>query len=75
MARCHLKVKNQRRTYAPQISKRLVDRFALMVVEDLNGKGLARPRMDQSVFEASWATLTLTHYPFKLTHYRTLSCS
>lgn len=56
-ARCHAKVKNQRRTYAHQISKRLVDRFDLIAVEDLHVKGLARTRLSKSVLDASWSTL------------------
>ena len=58
VARCHLKVKHQRRTYAHQMSKRLVDRFDLIAVEDLNVKGLARLRSGKSVLDASWSTLT-----------------
>ena len=63
VARCYLKTKNQRKTYAHQISKRLVDRFDLIAVEDLNIKGLAQTRLGKSILDASWSTLiTMLEY-------------
>ena len=55
VARHHLKVKDQRRTYAHQVSKRLIDHFNLIAVKDLSVRDLARPRLAKSVCDAGWS--------------------
>ncbi len=55
--RVHTKVRNSRRTYAHQQTARLVKRYDLIAIEDLNIKGLARTRLAKSVHDAGWSTL------------------
>jgi putative transposase len=51
------KIKNTRRTYLHQVSRKLVDIYDLIAVEKLNIKGLAKSALAHSVYDASWGIL------------------
>lgn len=51
----HALVRNQRRDFHHRVSRRLVNNFGLIAVEDLNVKGLARGMLAKSVNDAGWA--------------------
>ncbi len=53
----HLKIKNTRRTYLHQVSKKLIKNYDLMAVEKLNVKVLAQSALASSVHDASWGIL------------------
>lgn len=50
----HAKIQRQRDWFHHQLARRLVKEFDVIVVEDLNVKGLARTRMAKSVLDAGW---------------------
>ncbi len=50
----HFRIDNQRRDFHFQEVAKLVTAYDLIVVEDLNIKGLARTRMAKSVVDAAW---------------------
>jgi putative transposase len=49
-------VRHQRADVHHKLSRRLVDRYGLIAVEDLNVKGLAAGRLAKSVHDASWSS-------------------
>jgi len=53
--RLHERVANKRRDFQHQLSTRLVREHALIVVEDLNVKGLCRSHVSKSMGDAAWA--------------------
>lgn len=53
--RAHVHVANQRRDFQHKISRRLVNQYGLIAVEDLNVKGLAGGMLAKSVHDAGWA--------------------
>ena len=55
--RIYSKVKNQRKTYAHQISADLVNRFDFIAAEKLNIKGLSRGFLSKSIHDAGWGQL------------------
>jgi putative transposase len=55
LARCHAAVARRRREHLHQASARLVRENDVIVVEQLNVKGLARSAMAKDVHDASWA--------------------
>ena len=57
VVKVHEKIKNQRETYAHQISARLVKEFDHIVVEDLNIKGMIKSKLAKSINDASWGNL------------------
>ena len=50
------RVRHQRADVHHRLSRRLVDRYGLIAVEDLNVKGLAAGRLATSVHDASWSS-------------------
>lgn len=64
VARLHSRVANQRRDFSPKLSRRLVDRFSHIAMEDLNIVGLARGMLAKSVHNAAWAQL-VQHVRYK----------
>jgi putative transposase len=50
------RVRHQRADVQHKLSRRLVDRYGLIAVEDLNIKGLASGRLAKSVHDASWSS-------------------
>jgi putative transposase len=54
LARQHEKIKAQRQDFAHQLSRRLINRFGLIAVEDLNIKGLAKTKLAKSILDAAW---------------------
>lgn len=64
VARLHSCVANQRRDFSHKLSRRLVDRFSHIAMEDLNIVGLARGMLAKSVHNAAWAQL-LQHVRYK----------
>ena len=57
VAKVHEKIKNQRQTYAHQISARLVKEFDQIVVEDLNIKGMVKSKLAKSINDSGWGNL------------------
>jgi putative transposase len=53
--RLHERVANKRRDFQHQLSTRLVREYSLIVVEDLNVKGLCRSHVSKSMGDAAWA--------------------
>jgi putative transposase len=64
VARHHLKIKNTRRTYLHQVSRKLVNCYNIIAVEKLNIKRLAQGKFAHSVHDASWNIL------FGMLHYK-----
>lgn len=54
LARHHERVAAQRKDFAHQQSRRLVNRFGLIAHEDLNIKGLAKSKLSKSILDAAW---------------------
>ena len=54
VARLHQKVRNQRKDFLHKLSTRLVRRYDLISIEDLNVRGLAKTKLSTSVFDAGW---------------------
>lgn len=54
LARVHERIGAQRKDFAHQESRKLVNRFDLIGFENLNIAGLARTRMAKSVLDAAW---------------------
>lgn len=54
VARHQAHIVNARRSFLHKESRKLVNRFGLIAVEDLNIKGLARGMLAKSVHDASW---------------------
>lgn len=60
IARIHQKIGRQREDFHYKTAHKLVKRYDLVAVEDLNIKGLARTRLSKSILDAAWgAFLTI----------------
>jgi putative transposase len=55
VAKIHRKVFNQRNDFQHQLSRKIVNNYGIIFVEDLNVKGLSRGRFAKSVHDAGWA--------------------
>jgi len=51
----HVHVGNQRRDFQHKISRKLVNKYGIIAVEDLNVKGLAGGMLAKSVHDAGWS--------------------
>jgi putative transposase len=56
LQRAHGHVRNQREDFAHKVSRRLVNLFGLIVIEQLNIKGLAAGMLAKSVNDAGWSS-------------------
>lgn len=56
LQRIHAHVRNQRADFHHKESRKLVNSFGLIAVEDLNVKGLARTRLAKSIYDAGWSS-------------------
>jgi putative transposase len=54
VARIHERIAAQRKDFAHQQSRKIVNRFDLIGFEDLNLKGLARSKLAKSITDAAW---------------------
>lgn len=54
LQRAHAHVRNQRADFQHKLSRRLVNDYGLIAVEDLNVKGLASGMLAKSVHDAGW---------------------
>jgi putative transposase len=55
VAKIHRKVFNQRHDFQHKLSRKIVDNYGIIFVEDLNVKGLSRGLFAKSVHDAGWA--------------------
>jgi putative transposase len=55
VAKIHRKVFNQRNDFQHQLSRKIVNSYGIIFVEDLNVKGLSRGLLAKSVHDAGWA--------------------
>jgi putative transposase len=55
VAKIHRKVFNQRSDFQHKLSRKIVNHYGLIFVEDLNVKGLSRGWLAKSVHDAGWA--------------------
>jgi putative transposase len=53
--RLHERVADKRRDFQHKLSARLVEAYGLIIVEDLNVKGLCRSHVSKSMGDAAWA--------------------
>jgi putative transposase len=56
LQRAHARVRNQRADFAHKVSRRLVILFGLIVIENLNIKGLAAGMLAKPVNDAGWSS-------------------
>lgn len=56
VAKIHAHIFNQRQDFQHKISRLLINRFGVIVVEDLNVKGLAKGMFAKQVADASWSS-------------------
>jgi putative transposase len=56
LQRAHAHIRQQRGDFQHKASRRIVDNFGLIAVEDLNVKGLARGILAKSVGDAGWSS-------------------
>jgi putative transposase len=62
-AQTHQKIERQRRDFHFKTAKRYADAYRIIVVEDLNLRGLARSRLAKSILDAAWgAFLSILTY-------------
>lgn len=57
VAKAHAKIKNQRLDHARKEAKKIVDRYDLVVYEDLNVRALARGLFSKAFHDAAWGIL------------------
>ncbi len=63
VARVHEKVTNNRRDFLHKTSKKLVDSYSLIAMEDLNVKCLSKDFLAKHVLDCSWAEFSrMLHY-------------
>jgi len=63
VTKAHEDLTNTRRDFLHKISKKLVDSYSLIAVENLNVSGLARGFLAKHVLDCSWAEfLSMLHY-------------
>jgi putative transposase len=55
VAQTHLKIERQRRDFHFKTARHYADAYRLIVVEDLNVRGLARTRLAKSILDAGWS--------------------
>ena len=56
LQKAHIHIRNQRSDFQHKLSRRLVNSYDLIAVEDLNIKGLSRGMLARSVNDASWGS-------------------
>lgn len=56
LQRTHAHIRNQRADFHHQVARTIVNQYGLIVVEDLNVKGLAGGRLAKSVNDAGWSS-------------------
>jgi len=55
VAKIHRKVFNQRHDFQHKLSRKIVNNYGIILVEDLNVKGLSRGLFSKSVHDTGWA--------------------
>ena len=55
LQKAHVHVRNQRSDFQHKEARKIVNRFGVIVVEDLNIKGLAGGMLAKSVYDAAWS--------------------
>jgi putative transposase len=55
LQRVHVHIRNQRVSFHHQESRKLVNNYGLIAVEDLNVKGMARGMLAKSISDAGWS--------------------
>jgi len=59
LQRAHLHIRNQRRDFHHKEARKIVNRFGLIAVEDLNIKGLASGMLAKAVHDVGWSAFLL----------------
>lgn len=55
--RIHARISRLRENHTHHLSKRLVERFSLIVIEDLALSGMSKTRLAKSIYDAGWSEL------------------
>jgi putative transposase len=63
----HRKIRNKRRDFVHNLSRQLVNKYDVILTEDLNIKGMVRTRLAKSIHDAGWSEL-LRQIEYKSTH-------
>lgn len=58
LARLHARIRQQRADFHHQVSRAIVNNYGLIVIEDLNIKGLAGGMLAKSINDAGWSLFT-----------------
>jgi putative transposase len=56
LGKCHKKVADKRKDFHFKITNALLNKYDVVVVEDLNIRGLARTKLAKSVLDAGWSS-------------------
>jgi len=60
VARVYEKIKNQRKDFLHKLSRRMVDENQVIIVEDINVKGLLKNRhLSKSISDSGWGIFTV----------------
>jgi putative transposase len=57
VAKCHEKIRNQRKDYLDKVSSEIASKYSVVCVEDLNVKGMVRNRhLSRAIADCGWRT-------------------
>lgn len=56
LQKCHEHIRNQRSDFHHKVSRDIADKYGIIVIEDLNIKGLSKGMLSKSVNDASWGS-------------------